>query len=268
MAITIVSCNVLANSYIRPEWYPRTPARVLDWSRRRPALVEHVAAQSADVICLQEVEADLFDALEERLAPLGYAGRYLQKAGKPDGCATFFRSNRCEWRAEHHWYYRDGRGSQPDSGHLALVVKLHGDGLPLFIGNTHIKWDRPGTPSAAQWGLRQTADFLERKSELDAEAGWIVCGDFNASADSGVLRLFRDAGFVDAYAGKPTAYTCVSNGRAKRIDFLLHSQNLASQSHEIPPLTDDTPLPSWGQPSDHLVIRASVSWRTPFPEGR
>ncbi len=262
MALSVVSYNVLADAYLRPEWYRQSPAAALDPARRRPALLDHVAAADADVACLQEVEAGLFDALAARLGPLGYEGRFLKKGGgKPDGCATFFRPSRCRLLAEHRWRYRDGPPGCSDSGHVALVLQLQWACRPLFVANTHVKWDPPDTPAPERWGYRQAADFLRRKAELPA-AAWVLCGDFNATADGDVLRLLFDAGFADAYAEKTHSFTCVSNGRAKRIDFLLHTRELIANPEGLPPLADDTPLPSAEQPSDHLIIRADLDWRT------
>jgi mRNA deadenylase 3'-5' endonuclease subunit Ccr4 len=84
MVFSIVSWNVLANAYVRPQYFPHTPRSVLDWSQRQPAL--------ADLICLQEVEPGLHERLLTRLGPIGYAGHFFRKGrAKPDGCSTFFR---------------------------------------------------------------------------------------------------------------------------------------------------------------------------------
>jgi mRNA deadenylase 3'-5' endonuclease subunit Ccr4 len=92
MSFSVASYNVLADAYIYPEWYPATPPSVLDPSWRQSALVRHLAELSADVLCLQEVEAERFAVFDAHLRPLGYSGHYARKGGsKPDGCATFVR---------------------------------------------------------------------------------------------------------------------------------------------------------------------------------
>src|SRR5688500_18903446 len=93
--IKLATYNILAPSYVRPEWYVEASLPFLSPERRLPALVQHLEALDCDLLCLQEVEADWFTAIQARLASAGYEGRLAQKgAGKPDGCAAFFRTDR------------------------------------------------------------------------------------------------------------------------------------------------------------------------------
>jgi mRNA deadenylase 3'-5' endonuclease subunit Ccr4 len=39
MSFSVASYNVLAEAYIRPDWYPNTPAAVLAPSHRHPTLL-------------------------------------------------------------------------------------------------------------------------------------------------------------------------------------------------------------------------------------
>src|ERR1043166_3560967 len=92
MPFRAVTYNVLATAYINPAWYASVPPDLLRPERRVPAVVRHVEAPDADVICLQEVEKDTFAALARRMGPLSYGGHYEKKGRrKPDGCAVFFR---------------------------------------------------------------------------------------------------------------------------------------------------------------------------------
>src|SRR5437868_4457942 len=102
MGFTITSYNILADAYLNPEWYARTPSSLLDPARRGPAVVARVAGLGADAICLQEVEEARFEALRRALEPLGFRGRLLLKTGRPDGCATFVRAPALSLRAERH----------------------------------------------------------------------------------------------------------------------------------------------------------------------
>src|SRR5690606_13330415 len=81
----------------------------LSWVYRSRLILEQLALHDADIICLQEVQAEHFsDFFMPELAKLGYEGHYKSKtseiftpgAGKRrsgkmtiDGCATFFRSD-------------------------------------------------------------------------------------------------------------------------------------------------------------------------------
>ncbi len=62
------------------------------WSTRYPRLLSQLASFRADLLCLQEVQADHFKPFFERdLSALGYEGIYKQRTGdKTDGCAIFY----------------------------------------------------------------------------------------------------------------------------------------------------------------------------------
>src|SRR5206468_3471054 len=94
-----------------------------------------------DLVCLQEVDAEIFAAIAAALAPLGYAGHYAAKdGGKPDGCASFLRAGAAELIAATRLAFADGRGAAPNSGHIAQLIRVSVDGCTLGIANTHLKW--------------------------------------------------------------------------------------------------------------------------------
>lgn len=117
----IVSYNILANSYINPQWYSHTDPEIIRWDRRSVALCRRIEGLGADMICLQEVEEDAYALFEYNLRKKGYSGTYARKGShKPDGCATFFRQEKLELQSTKAVYYHDGEGAL-NSGHLALV---------------------------------------------------------------------------------------------------------------------------------------------------
>ena len=82
MSFSLATYNVLAQAYITPSRYPRTPASVLASAWRRPALVRHIGALATDVVCLQEVEDKTFAAVQQALGPLGYTGPLCQERSR------------------------------------------------------------------------------------------------------------------------------------------------------------------------------------------
>src|SRR5437016_199860 len=91
MTITVVTYNVLADAYIRRDYYPDTPPAALEPDVRSKALLDRITSWNADVLCLQEVQAGTYPALQDRLSE--HDGAYARKTGgKPDGCAMFIRS--------------------------------------------------------------------------------------------------------------------------------------------------------------------------------
>jgi endonuclease/exonuclease/phosphatase family metal-dependent hydrolase len=261
MSITVATYNVLADSYVRPSFYPDVPPERFDRARRRDDVVAAVAALDVDVLCLQEAEVATFAALQRALAPLGYVGLLATKTGRTEGCAAFVRRPAVTLTGGHASPFRDG------SGHVAQVLFLEHEGRPLGVVNTHLKWAPSDASPEQQHGARQGRQLVAELAEVGPRCpAWVVCGDLNADAASPVLRAFFDAGLLDAFATLPDAFTCVANGRARRIDFLLHSPALNADPLPPPPLDDATVLPSESEPSDHVPIAACFRWAdAPLP---
>ena len=254
-AFSLATWNVLATSYIQPKFYPDTPSHFLDPEWRIPAVVRRAGELSVDILCLQEVERPVFAALRSGLAALGYSGTLaLKEAAKPDGCATFFRTNCCALLNEHRLVYADG------TGHIAQVLKLDVSGRQLVLVNTHLKWDPPRTPPEQQLGLRQAQWALGAlRQEASSSCIQIICGDFNATPDSHLVKFLLDAGLDYTHRLCSNAFTCNSNRQPKQIDYVFFQGPVGAQPEPVIPINERTPFPSLGQPSDHLPLVATIS---------
>ncbi|NOK38887.1 hypothetical protein HMI49_37445 [Corallococcus exercitus] len=256
MDLRIASYNILADAYVKPEWFPHTPADLLRPRSRDALLARRILALDADIVCLQEVEPDSFAALQEALAPRGYAGVMAQKQqGRPDGCAVFHRLDRSP--GHRAYYFSDRLEDGRVSGHLALVVDFDVGGARLRVACTHLRWDRPDRPVEQHQGMQQATELINELLRKDPEALWIVCGDFNARPGEPLVQAFEATGLRDAYAGQHQP-TCNANGEPKAIDFLFHSSALRAWPDRLPALDARTPLPSEQEPSDHLPISARL----------
>jgi len=256
--LRILSYNILAPSYARPERYPFTDRRLLAWEARRDRLEARLRESDADVLCLQEVEDWVFHYLRGRLETAGYQGLYAQKGQRrPDGCATFYRADRIPLLDSRSFQYRDGAGAC-DSGHVALVARFDVNGQTTSVVNTHIRWDVPNACGASHIGYRQVTELLEKAS--DNSSATIVCGDFNAGPEKDFIQKMVAFGFLDAYAAAPQP-TANSECRAKRIDYIFHTAEFESEPMPLPRIDDVTPLPSETEPSDHLPICATLKVR-------
>ncbi|MCE9582956.1 MAG: endonuclease/exonuclease/phosphatase family protein [Planctomycetes bacterium] len=245
MAFTLASWNVLAQAYVRPDRYPGCEPAALDPELRAGKVARHIGALDADVVCLQEAEAPIVKA--QGIGTFEFASK---SGGKPDGCAIGIRGSVRADRFE-TVKYSDG------SGHIALVAFLTTRIGKVAVATTHLKWDPPDTPAAKRFALRETDDLLAFLRRSAAGIPWIICGDFNVTSDDEVIARFIKAGLKDAYATIPQAATCIANGRARRIDFILYTADLMATPRPLPPLADDSILPSTAMPSDHLPIAAA-----------
>lgn len=83
------------------------PRPFLEWNFRKMRILRELDEYNADVICLQEVERDVFfKEMEPMYAANGYEGLYCRKApvipqGFEEGVATFFRTSMFERIASH-----------------------------------------------------------------------------------------------------------------------------------------------------------------------
>jgi mRNA deadenylase 3'-5' endonuclease subunit Ccr4 len=253
MTLLATTYNVLADGYLRPRYYPHTPPALLEPAPRRARIVDHVVGLDADVYCLQEVEPATFDALSAALEPRGYTGRYARKgAGRPDGCATFYRGLR--EHAARIVAYDDG---DPPTGHVALILELEHEGRRIAVVNTHLQWEPHDTPPAERRAGRQVRQLLE----ACPTGACLVCGDFNATPDSAIAAEMRAAGFADPHAGLPGLFSCNANERAKRVDYLFASPALRAEPvGRFAAIADDTPLPGDDEPSDHVALSARLDF--------
>jgi CCR4-NOT transcription complex subunit 6 len=255
--------NVLAPAYIHPAWYPRTSSLVLNPAWRIPALVGHVASFGDDIICLQEVELEVFSALRMRLGELGYGSQYARKrAGKVDGCATFYRQGLFELVDANIILYADGHGAEADSGNIALVAVLRSNAGSIGVINTHLTWDPPEAALEARLGYRQVSQLLRDYKGMESEMrSWVIAGDFNATPESSTIALLGSAGLDFAHRHLPGVYTCNANARAQMIDYLFYSAALRAEPLPLPRVDDRTALPSAEHPSDHVPVRAKFHWK-------
>lgn len=253
--LTIASYNVLADAYIRPEYYRDASHPFLEPTSRRRSLIERVFSLDADVLCLQEVDYETFRELEEGGRARGYAfARWLHKAmGKPDGVATFVRETFTA-ASSMNIDFMDGRGEAQRSGCVGLLTFLHKGPVVLNVVNTHFKWDPPGTNPEDSVSLAQADQLL---STVGQNPFSIVCGDFNAEPGSALLSRFADADYRDAHPARPPTF--IAKGRPQKLDYILHRPRLKAYAVAPPELRPETLLPSASEPSDHLPLVAGFT---------
>lgn len=258
MRFSVASYNVQADACARPEWHPGRAAETLAASVCWPILVERLADLGADVLCLQEVTPPVFAAVATRLSPSGYIGHYAPRGqGKPDGCATFVREAVFSVQRVEPLRYADGEKGRLHSGHVALLTWLCQSEQQLGIANTHLKWQPMDTPTAEHLGCRQLDQLLQvLRGQMASCPTWVLAGDWNASADSPVIKRLITAGFLGPYYNWPAMHTRKANRQARRTDYLFHTPDLCSRPVPLRAIDDSTPVPTAEEPSDHLPVMA------------
>jgi len=208
-SIRVLSYNCLAEIYASSRQFEYCSPWAVAWPYRQRNLLRELERYDADVLCLQEIQADHYEQfLEPQMKALGYAGIYQQKSresmgkvGKIDGCATFYRESLLEVVQKQSVEY-DGVAQRTiaslsmDSralnrlirGNVGLIVVFRWKEKPtdyVCVANTHIYWD----PEKSDVKLFQVYALLHHLETLALTCPLIVAGDFNSEPDSAVYEL-------------------------------------------------------------------------------
>ena len=223
----VLSYNLLAEIYATQQMYPHCDFWALGWGYRLPNLLRELRDSAADVLCLQEVQADHFEKnLKPWLSDSGFDGLYKQKtrdamgpAGKVDGCAIFWR--RSKFRLAEHYgvefndcarslaqqiatsdeHERDilGRLMKDNIGMVAVLeVLLPGNPqragrlnrmgpLQVAVATTHL-YSNKDYPDVKLWQCLSMVRELEQLV-LARDLPLVMCGDFNSVPSSAVYEL-------------------------------------------------------------------------------
>lgn len=258
--LTVVTYNVLADAYVKPEYDPKVDPRLLDKKKRYPRITNRIIDLDADVYCLQEVDFELFERIRDRLETLGYSCRWAQKAGGDhDGCAIIV-TNRWQILCTDILYYRDRKDASKKSGFVMQSMLIRKGWSVMGIVNTHLKWNRPDTPWEKHQGLKQATELCEHFA--GAIVPHIVCGDMNAVPGSLVMGEFERFGYSIVhreYAPTFNSFHGDNEGVGMQIDHILvQGPTVVETFAPETTITPDTSLPNETEPSDHLPLKAKL----------
>ncbi len=130
----------------------------------------------------------------------------------------------------------------------------------LRVAGAHVRWQAPIAHPDQHIGYRQARELVDYRQALSPAAVTVVWGDLNVPPESPVLGLFRQQGFIDAFAEDPQP-TCNPNRRAQRIDFMLVLGVCRLTTDRLASIDNHTLMPSMSEPSDHLPIVAAIGTR-------
>ncbi|CAM8963736.1 unnamed protein product [Rhodiola kirilowii] len=227
---SVLSYNILADSYASNELYSYCPSWALSWPYRRQNLLREIVGYRADIVCLQEVQGDHFDEFFlPELDKHGYFGIYKRKtnevyAGNPvtvDGCATFFRRERFSHVKKYEVEFNKAAQSLTEAvvpgaqkklalnrlvkDNVALIVVLEakfgiqgvdnlGKRQLLCVANTHVNVQQE-LKDVKIWQVHTLLKGLEKIAN-SADIPMLVCGDFNSIPGSAPHALLA-VGKVD-----------------------------------------------------------------------
>lgn len=208
--VRVLTYNILSEIYANTQSYPQCPSWALAWTYRKRNLIREMSRFDADILCLQEVQADHYeDHFHPYFQRKGYEGCFKGKTreamgrkGKIDGCATFYRSDMFSLREQFVVEYNtiaQTRTKEPRilnrvlKGNVGLILILDtfdGSG-PLVVANTHLYWDPEYTDVKLFQvdAFMQELELLIQSRQLGADVPLILAGDFNSEPISSVYEL-------------------------------------------------------------------------------
>ncbi|KAF9022063.1 hypothetical protein BDZ89DRAFT_990847 [Hymenopellis radicata] len=189
--ISALGYNILCEKCATDRLYGYTPSWALGWDTRKEAIINEVLAQSADFICLQEVDiAQYEEFFTKRLGERNYEGVFWPKSRAKtmlesdrrlvDGCATFYNATRFKLVEKYLIEFSAVAMRRADfkktddmfnrvlgKDHIAVVCLLEDihTGTRYIIANAHIHWD----PAYRDVKLVQVALLVDEIEQIAKE---------------------------------------------------------------------------------------------------
>ncbi|CAG5883257.1 unnamed protein product [Menidia menidia] len=197
---SVMTYNILSQELLRDNAYLYRhchPAH-LPWEYRLPNLLTEIQQHAADILCLQEVQQDHYEAqIKPALQALGYQCEFKKRTGKkPDGCAVSFKTSRFSLLSSKPVEFFRGGDALLDRDNVGLILLLQPTGDPpgdppgdpsscVCVANTHLLYN----PHRGDVKLAQLAILLAeigRVSRLPdgSSRPVLLCGDLNSSPQS------------------------------------------------------------------------------------
>lgn len=246
--LRVATWNVLADEYISDEAYPRVAYELLVPEARRAAICGLVTGLidrlGLDLICLQEVDDALVEALHGIAAPRGWQTSWSRIAMGRAGCGAVVCGG---------WRLAAADRVRVSEGTLERLTVERG-AVSLVIHHAHFHWADDG----GQGTLRQARRVVRRADASEGAA--VVLGDLNAGPDSDALAHLVRSGFADAHGDKPGLMTAVfEESGAVRTDYVLgRGLVLSALETGVSAIDGDRSLPDNSVPSDHVPLAAEI----------
>ena len=203
----ILTYNILSPtlaSYDNYKYHKHCPKKYIIWSYRKKLLLKKIISSKADIVCLQEIQNDIFQNFIPILYKYGYIGIFAPKNKKIinnniDGCAIFIL-NKYQFIQFKSLNYQNSykkflkknnlkndiiRANKPMSAIICLIKKINSK-FTFALCTLHLIAD----PTIPDVKLLQTICTLNELSIMSNSGTipYILCGDFNSLPDSSVYN--------------------------------------------------------------------------------
>jgi len=192
----LISYNILANCWSWPKDYANVDPQHLSWEHRKPRLQEEILSFDADIVCLQEVDIDLFEDFKQVFEAKGYIALLQQDSKRAKTQKT---ANATLFKKDYSLQWSDHRSR-------ALITGLKGaqHGQVVIIANMHLEGN-PRKPEQRFFQIRsllkQIKTWCTNQKQAIATTNVVICGDFNEDNTGSVSQLLSngklDKEFID-----------------------------------------------------------------------
>jgi mRNA deadenylase 3'-5' endonuclease subunit Ccr4 len=231
--LRVMTYNILADLYAAREldqhvMYNHCPIQFLCRKRRMPMLIFEILFFRPDVVCLQEVDASIFEyLLRPTFESQGYQGYYSNKSSAQlEGCAMFWslrmfqRLDKSSLRhfhlkdlfsaQRHHLDHWDSLGdidrllnandelsriTKEKVGQVVQVTELKlrspksNQPERILVGNTHLFYHPLANHVRTMQAYMICRQMESERERVGYPCPLVICGDFNADPLSGVVQL-------------------------------------------------------------------------------
>ncbi|XP_055944239.1 protein angel homolog 2-like [Argiope bruennichi] len=256
---TIMTYNILSQNAVENHryLYRNCNPTYLQEDYRISRIMPEVLKSRSDIICLQEVEQNLFDSrIKQVFDSNGFASIFKRRTGsKSDGCAILWRRKKFHLVQQKAVEFRTKANQLLDRDNIGLIAVLKPNhpkftNMLLHVATTHLLFNpRRGDIKLCQ--LRWFFAELERLSlkEVNGETRLyhpiILCGDFNIEPNS-PLYQFIETGCINLLNIVSGDLSGQAEGKSKgklveMEKMVLHNLGIseASRFEEISPKDDN-----------------------------
>ena len=188
-ALTLVSYNLLAQCLIRRKMFSYCSKQSLRLHHRRGQLTAELLSYKADILALQEVDADHFEQHYKAVFDsYGYSGRFGAGRGQGSRLRAVFQTSALRRgrlpaaavRGHGQRVRRRENAARDEQANVAQILTLTHRTVPscgVIISNTHCFWE----PTHRFLKLRQCERLLQRVHDtaLQHKLPALLAGDYN-----------------------------------------------------------------------------------------
>jgi mRNA deadenylase 3'-5' endonuclease subunit Ccr4 len=244
----IATYNCLAPSFTNPKFYPYATPEILDANFRAELICGEIKRANPDIICLQEIESELFQKLRSELSE--HDGAWTKRIGQKykDGSSIFWRKNLFEPIGSNAI---ELAGGSKISQKMTLTDKNSGKNIIIY--SVHLE----GHPDKDDIRFKEINTILNENVQCDAK---IIAGDFNVRPNTPVYNHFEKFNMIDLCKDvyRKDYYTIQTHNIKKVCDFIFANGLKTIRVYE--PTFDSENLPNQHQGSDHYLISAEAEY--------